>query len=202
MGKRIGIALLILAGTVLILVLYLPGLRPQPQSAITVTGQAAIGGPFMLQDTKGNTVTESLLAGHYSLVYFGYTFCPDICPLALQNMTQALMMAGPVAETVLPIFITIDPERDTKEVIAAYLGHFHPRMVGLTGTPEQLRDAERSYKVYAAKSAGSEGKSDYMMDHTGYIYLMDRAGRYVAHFPKDATAQDISARLRRELNPA
>jgi cytochrome oxidase Cu insertion factor (SCO1/SenC/PrrC family) len=202
MGKRIGIALMILAGTVLILMLYMPGIRPQPRPDIVVAGQAAIGGPFTLEDTKGEAVTESVLTGHYSLVYFGYTFCPDICPLALQNMTQALMMAGPVAETVLPVFITIDPERDTKEVMAAYLGHFHPRMIGLTGTPEQLRAAERGYKVYAAKSPGSEGKPDYMIDLTGYIYLMDRAGHYVAHFPKDATAQDISARLRRELNPA
>ena len=202
MGKRIGIALMVLAGTVLILILYLPGMRPQPQPAITVTGQAAIGGPFTLEDTKGSPVTESLLTGHYSLVYFGYTFCPDICPLALQNMTQAIMMAGPVAETVLPLFITIDPARDTKDVIAAYLEHFHPRMIGLTGTPEHLHDAERAYKVYAAKSPGAEGKPDYMMDHTGYVYLMDRAGGYVTHFPKDATAQDIAARLRRELNPA
>ena len=202
MGKRIGIALMVLAGTILILILYLPGIRPQPQSANTVTGQAAIGGPFTLEDSKGNVVTESVLAGHYSLVYFGYTFCPDICPLALQNMTQAIMMAGPVAEAVLPVFVTIDPERDTKDVIGAYLGHFHPRMIGLTGTPEQLREAERAYRVYAAKSAGSEGKPDYMMDHTGYIYLMDRDGHYVTHFAKDATAQDISARLRRQLNPA
>src|SRR4051812_28481865 len=119
MGKRIAIALLVAAGTVLILLLYLPGMRPQPQSAITVSGQAAIGGPFALEDTKGNAVTESVLAGHYTLVYFGYTFCPDICPLALQNMTTAIMMAGPVAEDVLPLFITIDPARGSKEVIAS-----------------------------------------------------------------------------------
>ena len=202
MGKRIGIGLMVLAGTILILILYLPGMRPQPQSATTFTGQAALGGAFTLENTKGEPVTESVLSGHYSLIYFGYTFCPDICPLALQNMTQALQMAGPVADDVLPVFITIDPERDTKEVIAAYLGHFHPRMIGLTGTPEQLREVERLYRVYAAKSAGSEGKADYMMDHTGYVYLMDRAGKYVTHFPKDATSKDISARLRRELNPA
>ena len=201
MGKRILLALMIAAGTVLILILYLPGMRSPPKPAITVTGQAAIGGPFTLEDTKGNAVTEKILEGHYTLIYFGYTFCPDICPLALQYLTQAIQMAGPVADDVLPLFITIDPERDTKEVIAAYLGHFHPRMQGLTGTPEQIREAERVYRVYANKSPGSDGKADYMMDHTGYIYLMDREGRYVAHFPKDATAQDIATRLRRELNP-
>lgn len=201
MGKRIAIALVIAAGTILILILNYPGMRPQSRPAVTVSGQAAIGGPFTLEDTKGNVVTEKILNGHYSLVYFGYTFCPDICPLALQNITQALQMAGPVADDVLPVFITIDPERDSKEVITSYLGHFHPRMIGLTGSPEQLHAAESAYRVYATKSAGSEGKPDYMMDHTGYIYLMDRAGQYVAHFPKDATAQDISARMRRDLVP-
>lgn len=201
MGKRLGIALALALGTVLILVMYLPGMRPQSRPAVTVSGQAAIGGPFILEDSKGNTVTEAVLAGHYSLIYFGYTFCPDICPLALQNMTQALQIAGPAADDVLPVFITIDPERDTKEVIGAYIGHFHPKMIGLTGTPEQIKAAESVYRVYGEKSPGSEGKADYMMDHTGYIYLMDKQGRYVAHFPKDATALDITNRLRRELNP-
>lgn len=202
MGKRISIALVLAIGTVFILMMYLPGLRPQPRPAVSVSGQAALGGPFTLEDTKGNVVTEAVLNGHYSLVYFGYTFCPDICPLALQNMTQALQMAGPVADDVLPVFITIDPARDTKEVIASYLGHFHPKMIGLTGTPEQIAAAESTYRVYAAKSAGSEGKPDYLMDHTGYIYLMDKQGKYVAHFPKDATALDISNRMRRDLNPS
>lgn len=201
MGKRIGIALALALGTLLILLMYFPGLRPQPRPPMTVTGQAALGGPFTLEDTKGNAVTEAVLNGHYSLIYFGYTFCPDICPLALQNMTQALQIAGPVADDVVPVFITIDPERDTKEVIGAYIGHFHPRMVGFTGTPEQIKAALSAYRVYAAKSAGSEGKPDYLMDHTGYIYLTDKQGRYVAHFPKDATPLDIANRLRRELNP-
>ncbi|MBX7198082.1 MAG: SCO family protein [Rhodospirillaceae bacterium] len=202
MGKRIGIALVLALGTVFILVMYLPGMRPQPRPAVTVSGQAAIGGPFTLEDSKGNVVTEAILNGHYSLVYFGYTFCPDICPLALQNMTQALQIAGPAADDVLPVFITIDPARDTKEVIAAYLGHFHPRMIGLTGTPEQIKAAESVYRVYAEKAPGSGDTPDYMMDHTGYIYLMDKQGQYVAHFPKDATALDIANRMRRAFNPS
>jgi cytochrome oxidase Cu insertion factor (SCO1/SenC/PrrC family) len=201
MGKRIGIALALALGTLVILVMYFPGMRPQPRPPVTVTGEAALGGPFTLEDTRGNAVTETVLNGHYSLIYFGYTFCPDICPLALQNMTQALQIAGPAADDVVPVFITIDPERDTKEVIGAYLGHFHPKMIGLTGTPEQIKAALSVYRVYAAKSPGSEGKPDYLMDHTGYIYLTDKQGRYVAHFPKDATALDIANRLRRELNP-
>ena len=206
MVKRLSIALAILAGSILILLLYGPGLRPRPMTTTTVSGVAAIGGPFTLIDTKGNTVTEAVLQGRYSLIYFGYTYCPDICPLALQNMTQALEMAGPVAEDVLPVLITIDPERDTPEVLASYMTHFSPRFLALTGTPEQVQAAERSYRVYAAKSQATDKSSDdggnYLMDHTGYIYLMDRTGQYVANFQKDATPADIAARLRRELNPS
>ncbi len=206
MIKRLSIALAILAGTLLILVLYLPGQRPKPTTTTTVSGVAAIGGPFTLVDTKGRTVTEAALQGRYSLVYFGYTYCPDICPLALQNMTRALEMAGPVAEDVLPVLITIDPERDTPEVLASYMTHFSPRFLALTGTPEQVQAAEHSYRVYAAKSQTKDNRGDdgssYLMDHSGYIYLMDRAGLYVANFQKDATAADIATRLRKELNPS
>ena len=198
MSKRILIAVILFLGTFLILSLYLPGLRQQTS---TVTGTAAIGGPFTLTDTKGQTVTEAVLKGHLSLVYFGYTYCPDICPLALQNITSALEIAGPGTEDVLPVFITIDPERDTKEVLADYIGHFHPRMIGLTGTPEQIKQAEDAYRVFAAKAGAAPGKSDYMMDHTGYIYLMDKNGKYIAHFGKDAQPREIAARLRHEANP-
>src|SRR5262249_44556180 len=154
-----------------------------------------------LTDTKGATVTEDVLKGHLSLVYFGYTYCPDICPLALQNIAQAIDIAGPGTENVLPVFITIDPERDTKEVMAEYITHFSPRLIGLTGTPEQIKQAEDGYRVFAAKAGGTPGKSDYMMDHTGYIYLMDKDGKYIAHFGKDAQPREIAARLRREANP-
>ena len=199
LGKRILIGLVLFCGTCLILALYLPGFRPQPQA--TYTGVAAVGGPFTLEDTKGNTVTEAVLKGHYSLVYFGYTYCPDICPLALTNITQALQIVGPMGDDVLPLFITIDPERDTKEVLAEYIGHFHPRMVALTGTPEQIKAAEQAYRVFAEKAPGSADKASYSMDHTGYVYLMDRNGHYVAHFQKDATPKNIADRLRRELDP-
>jgi protein SCO1/2 len=197
-AKRIVIGLILFLGTLLVLTLYLPGLR-HPTS--TVTGTAAIGGPFTLVDTKGNTVTEAVLNGHYSLVYFGYTYCPDICPLALQNMTQALEIAGPVADDVVPVFITIDPERDTPQVMADYIGHFHPRMIGLTGTPEQVSQAEQAYRVYAAKAGGTPGKNDYLMNHSGFIYLMDKNGKYVTHFTKDVEPKVIAGRIRRELSP-
>ena len=115
--------------------------------------------------------------------------------------TQALEIAGPGSEDVVPVFITIDPERDTKDVLAEYVSHFHPRLIGLTGTPEQIKQAEDGYRVFAAKAGGTPGKADYMMDHTGYIYLMDKNGKYLAHFGKDAQPREIAARLRRELRP-
>jgi cytochrome oxidase Cu insertion factor (SCO1/SenC/PrrC family) len=200
LARRLLIASAILLASLLVLYVYWPGnnfVRPAPTPS--VTGTASIGGPFTLVDTK------AALNGHYSLVFFGYTYCPDICPLSLQTMTQALEMAGPVAESVLPVFITIDPERDTPDVMAAYITHFHPRFLALTGTPEQVTAAEKSYRVYAAKAEtvgpkDNKAGGEYVMDHTGYTYLMGKDGKYVTHFQRDVTAADMAARLRKELN--
>ena len=199
MAKRITIAFLILAAMVLILFLYLPGMRPE-QPSTTSTGTVAIGGPFTLTDVHGKTITEADLKGRYSLVFFGFTHCPDICPLALQVVSQALEAAGPAAEKVQPVFITIDPERDTSEAMAAYMANFDPRFMALTGTPDQVQGAEKSYRVFAAKVPikEAEGKDtgDYAMNHTGYIYLMDRNGQYLAHFQKDTAPDELAARLK------
>ncbi len=199
MAKRIAVAVAILAAMALILVLYLPGMRPE-QPSTAATGTVAIGGPFTLTDTKGNTVTEVNFKGRYSLVFFGFTHCPDICPLALQVVTQALEAAGPAAEKVQPVFITLDPERDNAEALKAYMANFDPRFVALTGTPEQIKGAEQSYRVFSAKVVirDAEGKDtgDYAMNHSGYIYLMDRDGKYLAHFQKDAAPETIAAQLR------
>jgi len=202
-AKRIAIAVAVLAATILVFTLYLPGMRPQQPIAVTTNmtaGTVAIGGPFTLVDTKGAAVTEASLEGRYSLIFFGFTHCPDICPLTLQTVTRALEIAGAAADNVQPVFITLDPARDTPETMASYVANFHPRMVGLTGTPEQVTAAAKAYKVYAAKSpikdAGGAETGDYSITHTGYIYLMDRAGKYLAHFDKDVAAEDIAARLR------
>jgi protein SCO1/2 len=199
MAKRILVAFLIMAATVLILVLYLPGMRPE-QPSTAATGTVAIGGPFTLTDTKGNTVTDVNLKGRYSLVFFGFTHCPDICPLALQVITQALEAAGPATEKVTPVFITVDPERDTPEALASYMANFDPRFMALTGTAEQIGGAEQSYRVFAAKVPIRDGDGkdtgDYAMNHTGYIYLMDRNGQYLAHFQKDVPPDELAARLK------
>lgn len=199
MAKRIAVAAAILAASLLVLVLYLPDFG-RPQTTSMASGTVAIGGPFTLVDTKGNTVTDASLKGRYSLIFFGFTHCPDICPLVLQTMTQALEAAGTAADDVQPVFITVDPERDTPDIMAGYVANFDPRFMALTGTPDQIRGATKSYRVYAAKTpikdAAGNDSGDYTMSHTGYIYLMDRAGKYVAHFSADAKSEEIAARLR------
>jgi protein SCO1/2 len=201
MLKRVGVAAALIGAMVLILVLYHPAFRPQPPGVTQVegAGTVSIGGPFTLRDPDGNIVTETNLKGRYSLVFFGFTHCPDICPLTLQNVTQALNDAGEAANAVQPVFITVDPERDTPEAMRAYAANFHPRLLALTGTPEQVQAAVKSYRAYAAKSPlkDAEGREtdDYTMIHTGNVYLMDRNGNYVTHFGQDATAAIITERL-------
>ena len=197
MAKRIAVAVALLSATLLILLLYLPEMRPPV--ATTATGSVAIGGPFTLTDAKGATVTDVNLKGRYSLIFFGFTHCPDICPLTLQLLTQAIEAAGPDGNAVQPVFISLDPERDTPEAMGAYVASFHPRFMALTGTPEQVKAAAQAYRVYYAKAPIKEdGKDtgDYTITHSGYIFLMDRNGKYVTHFDKEATAEQITARLR------
>ena len=170
-----------------------------PQS----TGRALIGGPFTLTDHNGRTVTEKDLLGKYSLVVFGYTFCPDICPTELGLMTEALNKLGPKADAITPVFITIDPKRDTVEQMKNYVGSFHPRFIGLTGTEEQIRQAASGYRVYYAQSGGGGGgdpKTDaYLMDHSTFIYLMDPKGQYVSHFGYGLSAEDLAGRLEKSV---
>lgn len=146
-----------------------------------VTGKALIGGPFSLLDQDGKRVTEKDFRGKYMLIYFGYTYCPDICPAELQVMSAALDELGEKAEKVTPVFITVDPERDTVEQMKSYVGNFHPRLVGLTGSKEEIQAAAKAYRVYYAR-AKSESATDYLMDHASIVYLMSPDGEYLAHF--------------------
>jgi cytochrome oxidase Cu insertion factor (SCO1/SenC/PrrC family) len=162
-------------------------------------GAATVGGPFKLIDQHGAEVTEQDFAGRYMLIYFGYTYCPDICPLSLANMTQAMDLLPPdQAEQVVPILITVDPERDTVAQLAEYAPLFHPRLVALTGSPEAIKAAARAYRVYYAK-AGKDGSNDYLMDHSTFIYLMGPDGRYVRHFAHHAAPEEIAAAIRAAL---
>ncbi|MEQ8587973.1 MAG: SCO family protein [Thalassobaculaceae bacterium] len=158
-------------------------------------GQVDIGGPFTLTDQTGRTVTEETYEGTWQVVFFGYTFCPDICPTDLATMTAALDELGPMAEQVSPIFISIDPERDTVEQLAAYHEYFHPRFSMLTGSPEQVDAAAKEFRVYYAK-VESESASDYLMDHSSITYVLDPDGDYVTHFSHGTPPEKIAETLR------
>jgi cytochrome oxidase Cu insertion factor (SCO1/SenC/PrrC family) len=159
-------------------------------------GEALVGGPFTLTDQHGTEVTEQDFAGRHMLIYFGYTYCPDFCPMSLSNMSQALDLLPPEqAEQVVPIFITVDPERDTVAQLAEYAPLFHPRLVALTGSPEATKAAAQAYRVYFAK-AGDQDSDAYLMDHSTFIYLMGPDGRYVRHFAHNAAPEEIAAAIK------
>ncbi len=159
----------------------------------------SIGGAFTLVDQDGKTVTDRDFRGKLLLVYFGYTFCPDVCPTELQAMTLVMDELGDLAGTkVVPLFITIDPQRDTPAVLKEYMGNFHPAFHALTGTPEQIAQAAKAYRVYYGK-AKDGGDTDYLMDHSGFVYLMDGEGRYATHFRPNAPTDDVVKAIRQRL---
>lgn len=135
-----------------------------------VSGTADIGGHFTLVNQDGVLTDSRTIDEDYKLVFFGFTYCPDVCPATLQKITLALSALGPKADKIRPVFISVDPERDAPDVIKTYLTAFHPRLAGFTGTPEQVRDVQERYRVYAQK-AQSEGAKEYLVDHSAYIYL-------------------------------
>ena len=158
----------------------------------------SIGGAFTLTDQNGVTRRPEDFRGHLMLVYFGYTFCPDACPTALQDMSRAIDLMGNRGNDVQPIFITIDPARDTVEQMKLYASNFHPRLIALTGTPEQVAEAAKAYRVYYEKDKSSGG-DDYLMDHTAFIYLMGQDGKYLSHFPPGTTAEQMAAAMEKHL---
>ena len=156
-----------------------------------------IGGPFELVDGTGARRTEADFKGQYLLIYFGYTFCPDICSTTLQTMGKAVERLGEKGKLVTPIFITVDPERDTVAQIGLYVSNFHPRFVGLTGTREQIAAAAKAYRVYYAKSSEDE---HYLVDHTSILFFMGPDGRFLRHFRHADTAEKIAEGMARSLN--
>ncbi|HKX11326.1 MAG TPA: SCO family protein [Stellaceae bacterium] len=158
----------------------------------------SIGGAFTLMDQNGVVRHPEDFRGKLMLIYFGYTFCPDACPTALQDMSHAIDLMGDKGTDVQPIFITIDPARDTVEQMKLYASNFHPRLIALTGTPEQVDEAAKAYRVYYAKGK-STGGDDYLMDHTVFIYLMGRDGKYLSHFLPGATAEQMAAAMEQRL---
>jgi len=171
-----------------------------PRGGPVSIGKALIGGPFTLTDDNGNRVTDKSYAGKYLLVFFGYTYCPDVCPSELQVMSAALDQLGPDAEKIQPLFITIDPARDTPQVMKDYVSNFHPRLVGLTGSDQDIATVASKYRVYYAKAKTSGGPSDYLMDHSTILYLMRPDGTFLKHFTYGTDAKALADGIRRAID--
>jgi protein SCO1/2 len=160
-------------------------------------GRGKVGGPFTLIDQTGRTRSDSEFRGKLMVVYFGYTYCPDVCPADLMAITRALDVLGSAAEGIQPVFITVDPERDTKG-LADYVAAFHPSLVGLTGSPEEIRKVANSYKAFYAK-VPNERSGEYSIDHAGVIYLMGRNGEYLGFMPPQTGPDRLTEVLRKYL---
>ena len=185
----LALALLVLGGDWLRIALTTSRVPEQSSSS-----SAQIGGPFTLIDTSGKTVTDQTYRGKWLLIYFGYTFCPDACPTALNNMSIALQKFGSEAEKLQPLFITVDPRRDTPQVMADYLKSFDSRIIGLTGTQAQIDSVAMAYRVYVAPQKG-DGE-DYLIDHSAYFYLVNPQGKFVNVIAGAAAGDQLADKLR------
>ena len=175
--------------------------RLLPAVNVRSVGEALVGGPFTLTDHTGKRVTDQDFRGKLLLVFFGFTYCPDVCPTALQVMAAALDKLGADAQRITPVLISIDPERDTPAQLAMYVKSFHPQLVGLTGTQAQIDAVAKAYRVYVKKVPDPKSTAGYTMDHSSIIYVMGPDGKYVAHFTHttnpDAMAQRLASMLQK-----
>ena len=156
-----------------------------------------VGGPFRLIDHTGKTRSDADFHGKLVLLYFGFTYCPDVCPTDLASIGQLVDKLGKAGESLQPLFVTLDPERDTAERLASYVNFFHPRMIGLTGDEASIASAASAYKVYYAKVPTQHS---YTVDHSGYVYLLDRAGRYLGFFPPGTPIEQMADVIRPLVN--
>jgi protein SCO1/2 len=188
-----------LASLALLLTLLLGACGPKVEETPPLAG-ASIGGPFTLTDQDGKQVSDKDFDGRYRLVYFGFTYCPDVCPVDLQVIGQGLRQlekSDPaVAAKVQPIFISVDPERDTPPVVKQFVSAFHPRLVGLTGTPEQIAEVAKRYGIYYIKEQ-SEGASGYLVNHSRNAVLFGPKGEPIAIVPHDQGPETVAAELKR-----
>jgi protein SCO1/2 len=198
MIAKVRLALFILVGLVLgalAALALLPEARQRLFAGTRSVGQALVGGPFALTDHTGKRVTEQDFRGRFMLVLFGFTFCPDVCPSELQLVAAALDRLGPKAQRITPLFISIDPERDTPAKLAQYVQSFHPRLIGLTGTPTEVEAAAKVYRVYVKKVPDPKSTAGYTMDHSALIYVMGPDGAYRTHFTPGVSVEALVERL-------
>jgi protein SCO1/2 len=167
---------------------------------VTIPAGVPIDGPFTLTNDKNHTVTDADYRGRWMLTFFGYTNCPNECPLTLQKMATSLKDVGPLADRIAPLFITVDPARDTPDRLANYLENFDTRIIGLTGSDEQIASAAKAYRVYYAPGQNEQSGTD-LVSHSTFLYLMNPGGKLNAIFSQDVTADKLTAALRARLAP-
>ena len=172
-------------------------IRFTPEGSRT-EGRALVGGPFSLADTDGKRVTDRDFRGKLMLVFFGYTHYPDVCPTELQNMATVLEKLGPDAKQVAPIFISVDPARDTPEALSAYVNNFSPLIKGLTGAQDEVASAAKAYRVYFKKADG--GPDNFTVDHSVFVYLMDRDGNYITHFMFNSPPENMVNVIKKHIS--
>ncbi|MBL8672195.1 MAG: SCO family protein [Alphaproteobacteria bacterium] len=174
--RHIAWAVAVVGALWLVLFIVFRSQVPAPTRTTVAPDLGRIGGPFVLTDQRGRPFTDRDLLGRPAMIFFGFTHCPDVCPTALAAMSEQLAALGERGSAILPVFVSVDPERDTPEMLADYLAAFDPRIVGLTGSPEQIADMAKAYKVYYRKVPLKDG--GYVMDHTAGVLLVDRGGSF------------------------
>lgn len=174
------------------------GDAPQPAGLVRLPPGSELGGPFQLVDQDGKPVTDATYGGKFMLIYFGFTFCPDVCPTELQAMSTAIDDLGSPGDMVQPILISVDPARDTPAQLKSYVASFHPRLVGLSGSDEQIAAAAKAYRVYYAKGP-SDADGNYVMDHTSFVYLMGPDGKLRSVFRAGASPEVMAGEMEKQL---
>lgn len=193
-------SLAIVTGAVAILLLLASGTLWLIGGGTSPSRTAAVGGPFTLVQGDGQTVTDRSFPGKYLLIYFGYTSCQDICPTTLTSVAAALDALGDAAERVQPLFITVDPERDTPAVVGRYVNAFTPRLIGLTGTPAEIRKIADAYRVTSVVHPAGANPARTSVDHTSVLFLVGPDGRYIAPIRADETGDDMARSIARHLS--
>lgn len=178
-----------------VMLAVIPAGGPQQASS----GKALIGGPFSLLEPDGKNVTDLTFAGKPMLVYFGFTNCPDVCPSGLQVISAALDKLGSKADGITPLFITVDPERDTPQVLGEYVKSFNPRIIGLSGSPQDIAAVTKAYRVYVKKVPNDKEPERYGVDHSSFMYLMNGKGEYVKHFLHTVDVDQLANELAKAL---
>ena len=198
-GPLLAVAGLILGGLAAMLLFGMPAGNVLPAGSAVQTGKALIGGPFTLTDHTGKRVTEKDFLGKYMLVFFGFTHCPDVCPSALQVISAALEKLGDKAKDVVPVFVSLDPERDTPEKLADYIDSFDAKFVGLTGSKQEVESAAKAYRVYHQIVPDETTPGEYTIDHSAIIYLMGKDGQFITHVPHTNDVDQVVAALSKAL---